>query len=290
MRETNKKRILNLFLDVAFWVIGSIIYAVSINVFSVPNHLSLGGFTGIATILNSLFSLPVGTTILILNIPFFIISLKKFGLEFIIRTMVATALASVFIDLLSPFVIPYSGDKLLAAIFCGVLSGVGLAIILTRGATTGGTDIIAKLIRLKFSHISIGKIILIVDALVAITSGIVYRSFESALYSAIVIFISSRTIDYIVYGAGGGKMLLVVTSFGETMAKAITQELSRGVTILNAKGGFTGQNKNMLMCAIRPHEISKLNRIIRSVDKNAFVIVTDAGEIFGEGFKAENNI
>lgn len=288
MRETTKKHTLNLILDVVFWVIGSIIYAIAINVFSVPNHLSLGGFTGIATILNSLFLMPVGTTILILNIPFFIISLKKFGVGFIIKTIVATALTSVFIDLLSPFVIPYSGDTLLAAIFCGVLSGVGLAIILTRGATTGGTDIIAKLIRLKYSHISIGKIILAVDAFVAIASGIVYKSFESTLYSAIVIFISSRTIDYIVFGAGGGKMLLVITNYGDLMAKTITNELARGVTLLPAKGGFTGDDKNMLMCAIRPHEISRLNRIIRAVDESAFVIVTDAGEIFGEGFTKGN--
>ena len=178
----------------------------------------------------------------------------------------------------------YTGDTLLAACFCGVLSGIGLAIIFIRDATTGGTDVIAKLVHKKFQHISIGTVILLADALVAITSGIVYKNFESVLYAAIVIFISSRTIDYIIYGTGGGKMLLIVTDYADEIIKAITEELSRGVTVLPVKGGYTGEDKNMLMCAIRSHEIAKLNRIIRSVDEKAFVIVTEAGEILGEGF------
>lgn len=284
MKQLNRKKVLNGFIDVICWVIGSFIYAAAINMFSIPNKLSLGGFTGISTILNSLFGTPVGLTMFLLNVPFFLIAFKVFGLKFIVKTAIATALCSAAIDIKIPFLPSYTGDTLLAACFCGVLSGIGLAIIFIRDATTGGTDIIAKLVHKKFQHISIGTVILLADALVAITSGIVYKNFESVLYAAIVIFISSRTIDYIIYGTGGGKMLLIVTDYADEIIKAITEELSRGVTVLPVKGGYTGQDKNMLMCAIRSHEIAKLNRIIRSVDEKAFVIVTEAGEILGEGF------
>lgn len=284
MKQLNRKKVLNGFIDVICWVIGSFIYAAAINMFSIPNKLSLGGFTGISTILNSLFGTPVGLTMFLLNVPFFLIAFKVFGLKFIVKTAIATALCSVAIDIKIPFLPSYTGDKLLAACFCGVLSGIGLAIIFIRDATTGGTDVIAKLVHKKFQHISIGTVILLADALVAITSGIVYKNFESVLYAAIVIFISSRTIDYIIYGTGGGKMLLIVTDYADEIIKAITEELSRGVTVLPVKGGYTGEDKNMLMCAIRSHEIAKLNRIIRSVDEKAFVIVTEAGEILGEGF------
>ncbi len=284
MKQLNRKKVLNGFIDVICWVIGSFIYAAAINMFSIPNKLSLGGFTGISTILNSLFGTPVGLTMFLLNVPFFLIAFKVFGLKFIVKTAIATALCSVAIDIKIPFLPSYTGDTLLAACFCGVLSGIGLAIIFIRDATTGGTDVIAKLVHKKFQHISIGTVILLADALVAITSGIVYKNFESVLYAAIVIFISSRTIDYIIYGTGGGKMLLIVTDYADEIIKAITEELSRGVTVLPVKGGYTGEDKNMLMCAIRSHEIAKLNRIIRSVDEKAFVIVTEAGEILGEGF------
>ncbi len=284
MKNFKRKKLFSVLIDVLFWVTGSFIYTFAINIFSIPNHLSLGGFTGVSTILNSLFGTPIGLTMLLLNVPFFLIAFRVFGTKFIIRTTVATAICSVTLDLPLPFLPTYSGDVLLSAIFCGVLSGLGLAIILIRDATTGGTDLIAKLIHKKSPHISIGTVILLADVLVVTASGIVYKSFENALYSAVVIFISSRAIDFIIYGKGGGKLLLVVTNYADEIRLLITNEMSRGVTVLPAKGGYTGQNKNMLMCAIRSHEIAKLNRIIRSVDEKAFVIVTDAGEILGEGF------
>lgn len=260
------------------------LYSVAVNMFSVPNNISLGGLTGIATLLNFSFHTPVGLMVFVMNIPLFIIAWRVIGVKFITRTIIASTMTSVFIDVTAKFLPEYKGDTLLAAIFCGLCCGLGLAIIFIRDATTGGTDIIAKLVHIKRPHISIGRVILAADAVVVISAGIVYHNYESMLYAAIAIFVTSRTVDYIVYGTGHGKLLMIVTKKAEEISKAITSTVGRGVTILPVKGGYTGEDKNMLICAIRSHEIAKINKVIKQTDENAFMVITEAGEILGEGF------
>ena len=279
-----KKKISDSITDLILWSLGTVMYAVGVNVFAAPNNIAQGGFTGVGIILNYIWTLPVGTTIFVLNIPLFIIAAKKFGKTFIFKTVFVTGLISVVIDISESFLPVYTGDRFLASLFCGVLIGGGLALIFLRGATSGGTDILAKLLRLKWPHLSIGRVILSVDLVVIALSGVVFQSLESALYALIAIYTSTRVIDIIIYGSGNGKVLLTVTKKSEEITRAVTENLQRGVTVLDVTGGYTNEQKNMVICAVRSSEVSKLNSIIREADENAFTIISEAGEILGEGF------
>ena len=279
-----RKRILRNITDVIIWLFGTVMYALGVNIFATPNNIAQGGFTGISIILNYFFKFPIGLAIFILNIPLFIIAAKKFGKAFIIKTVVVTALMSVVIDVTAGFLPIYTGDRFLASLFCGLLIGGGLALIFLRGATSGGTDILAKLLRLKWQHLSMGRVILAVDLVVITLSGFAFKSLESALYALIAIYTSTRVIDVIIYGAGNGKVLFTVTKKSDEITRNITEKLQRGVTVLPVTGGYTNEQKSMIICAVRSAEVSKLNSIINQADKNAFTIVSEAGEILGEGF------
>ncbi len=274
-----------LFVDMIFFIIGALIYAASVNIFTSPNQIAPGGFTGIATLVNHLYDLPIGTVMFALNIPLFIVAYKFFGKDFIAKTIVATILLSSVIDIMSNIYPVYAGDKLMAAIFGGVCSGGGIALILYRGATSGGTDILAKLLRIKWPHISMGTVIMLADICVVAMAGLIYGSLESSLYAFITTFVASKTIDYVLYGRGYGKMLLIFTDNPKDVSTAITEEMGRGVSILDATGAYTGKNKAMLVCAVRTNEVAKISKLIKKYDTNPFIIVTEAGEIFGQGFK-----
>lgn len=285
--KITKKMVLDTIVDYIFYILGGFFYSVSVNMFSTPNHISIGGLTGISTLLNYLFQLPVGTMVFVMNIPLYILSFKILGTRFLTKTIVATASCSICIDLLKNWIPPYTNNPLLAAIFCGVTCGVALSLVFLRGATTGGTDIIGKLVHKFRPNISLGKILLLCDAVVVGISGLVYRNLESMLYAAITIFAASKTIDFIIYGSAGGKLLLIVTSNVDEMTDAITKRLDRGATIIPAKGGYTREDKDMILCAVRSHEIANINKIVKEVDPNAFTMITNASEIVGEGFQSE---
>lgn len=285
---SKKSNVIDVFFDILICGIGCCLFAISINTFTVPNHIAPGGFTGIATILNYLFDLPIGLVMFILNIPIMIVAWKILGIKFITKTMLVTTALSISIDVFATFMPAYNNDRLLASLFGGVFAGVGMALIFIRGATSGGTDILAKLLRLKWPHISMGQIILITDMLVVIISSIVYRSIESALYAFIVIFVGSKVIDYVLYGTGHGKMLLVFTNHANEISKTITSELHRGVSIVEAKGGYTGEQKYMLICAVRSNEVAKLTKIVKHYDEHPFILVSEVIEILGQGFKLED--
>ena len=274
-------------LDIIVCGLGCCSFALSVNAFTAPNKIAPGGFTGIGTLVNYLLNVPIGAVILALNIPLFIIAWKLLGKKFIIKTIIVTIAFTIIIDLFSTFVPAYEGDKILASLFGGVLEGIGLSLIFTRGTTSGGTDVLAKLIRLKWPHISMGQIILIGDVIVVAASSIVYRSLESALYAIIVIFVSTRVIDFVLYGTGHGKMLLVFTNHAQDISKAITSELHRGVSIVDATGAYTGEDRKMLICAVRSNEVARVTKIVRHFDEQPFILVSEVGEILGEGFKMD---
>ncbi|MEE0946713.1 MAG: YitT family protein [Acutalibacteraceae bacterium] len=280
-----KKQFLKSLIDIVFYVVGAVIYSAAVPLFISPAHISPGGFTGISLIINYLTGFPVGVTVLLLNIPLILISLKKLGIYFIARTAFATVIVSVTLDVCEKYVKAFSGDTILCALFGGIMTGLGLGMIIHRGATTGGVDIIAKLINGKHPHISVGKIILISDAVVIILSALCYRDVSSVLYSAVTVFVTSLVLDKILYGADKGKLIYIITDNSTEISKEIIGKVSRGVTKLTATGGYTGENREMLMCALRPHEVSKVQAIIKEKDKNAFVIICEAGEILGFGFK-----
>lgn len=281
-----KNNLKSLSVELFWWSVGSLLFAVAIDVFTAPNSITVGGFSGIATVLNYLFNLPIGFCVFFLNVPLFIISFSKFGFDFIVKTVIATFETSIFIDALSPLVKGYEGDMLLSSIFGGVLLGTGLGLIFEHSATTGGTDIIAKLLRLKFTHISMGRVMLIVDLIIVVSSALAYKSLESMLYSLVTIFISTQAIDLVNSGFSHSKTIMIITDKGEKLSDEILYKLDRGVTLINAYGGYSKNQKQILFCAVRANEIPKISRLIRAEDENSFMVVTDADDILGNGFKS----
>ena len=280
------KRIKKFVVDMCFYIVGSFLFATAITVFISANEISSGGITGIATLLSYLFNIPSGIFFFLLNLPILILGFIKFGGKFIVKTAIASTVFSITLtvtDLVMPAV---KVDKILAAVFGGLLIGAGVSIVMLRGATTGGFDILAKLVNKKYRHLTVGRVILLMDTCVVFFAAVVYKNLESALYSIVVIYSSSYIMDLILYGADKGKIVYIVTNFQKEICGEINNSLKRGATIIHATGGFTGQEKDIIMCTVRRHEVSELYSIVEKFDKSAFIMVSDAGEIIGEGFKA----
>lgn len=272
-------------VDALFYLLGSVLYALSVNIFTAPNQIAPGGATGIATLLNYLFHLPIGTVILVINLPLFVASWRRLGLEFTIRTVIVTTVSSLVIDVLAPFVPAFRGDRILTVVFGGVLAGAGLGLIYMRGATTGGTEIVARLLERRLRHIPIGRLILLVDAVVVAASAVVYRNIESALYAMILIFVTTSLMDALIYGGDSGKMMLVMSSKEQEIAGKVLQVMGRGVTLLNATGAYTGDERRVLLVAVRRSEVYQLRTLVEETDPGAFLIVVSTDEVLGEGFK-----
>ncbi len=281
--KIHRNKIKEFLADTLVFILGGILYSVAVNCFLSRNNILNGGFTGVATILNFLFNLPIGTVIFIMNIPVFAVAFKKLGARFVLRTVWATLINSTLIDIgvLLPV---YQNDLLLSSLFGGALTGIALGIIFIRNATTGGVDIIAKLIQIKKPHISIGRSILLFDASIVVLGGIVYRNFESMLYAAVVIFVSAQVLDYIIYGVSRGAMIMIITEKSDEIRRMIINDFNRGVTVLKGQGGYSGEDKNILLCACYDNQAQKFIKKIKSTDENAFFIVTQSKQIVGNGF------
>ena len=258
--------------DLLLFIAGGIIYSVAVLLFLSANEISPGGLTGIATVLNYLFMLPIGTMMFLLNIPILIIGFIKLGGIFILKTTVSTVIISIILDIVEAFLPAVTIDPILAAVFGGLLMGFGISIFMLRGATTGGVDIIAKLINLRFPHLTVGRLMLLFDI-------------ESALYSVIALYASSRVIDMMLYGADKGKIIYIITEKSAEMSREIMSLVKRGITVIGVTGAYTGRRLNMLMCTVRRNEVSAVCRFVRENDRNAFIVIAEAGEILGEGFK-----
>lgn len=281
--KIHRNKIKEFLADTLVFILGGVLYSVAINCFLSRNNILNGGFTGVATILNYLFDLPIGTVIFIMNLPLFFIAFKKLGAKFVLRTVWATLINSTFIDL-GMFLPVYQNDLLLSSLFGGALTGIALGIIFIRNATTGGVDIIAKLIKLKYPQISIGRSILIFDAFVVVLGGVIYGNFESMLYASVVIFVSAQVLDYIIYGVSRGAMIMVITEKSDEIRRMIINDFNRGVTVLKGQGGYSGTDKNVLLCACYDNQAQKFIKKIKSTDENAFFIVTQSKQILGNGF------
>ncbi|MBC5647334.1 YitT family protein [Christensenella tenuis] len=268
--------------DLLLFLAGSLIFAIAINTFISPNNIAPGGLTGVATMLNYTFGLPIGTMVIVMNIPLFIIAFFSFGFEFIIKTVVAAVISSAMIDLTEGILPVYHGDPLITIVFGGAFYGAGLALILMRG----GTDLVANLINKRFPHMPMAKMILFTNVVVVVCSGFVYENLESPLYAVIVIFIELKVIDVILYGTSvaTGKMLFIISKENDRIANEILCRLRRGVTALKSRGVYTDWEGEMLMCAVHRPEITKLYHLIYKIDPDAFIIVGDAGQIRGAGF------
>ena len=287
--KSKGRKVFDFLMDNIVFIIASCLYATAVQFFAIPNHIAQSGSTGLSIVINHLVpSISLGTANMLINVPLLLIAGFVISWKFVGRTMWVTVILSVCLDAMGKVAVPYTGDPLLACIFCGVLTGAGLALVIMRGATTGGTDVVGRLLRHKWPHMSMGKVIMMADMCVIAISAITFRSVEAAMYALVVIFVSSNVMDYILYGTGSGKLLLVVTKKADEVAAVITNQMKRGVTILPVKGGYTGDEKNMLVCAVRKSEVAKLTKLIWTVDDSPFIIETEAGEILGEGFKGKN--
>ncbi|HIV21031.1 MAG TPA: YitT family protein [Candidatus Scatomorpha stercorigallinarum] len=271
--------------EYALIIIGAAIYGVGFQFFFYPNQVLAGGLTGIAMIINMLTDLPVGVMNIIMNIPLFIAAWKRFGLGFVIGSFTGMAASSVFIDLFSLIGWEATDNVLLGTIFGGVLNGTGLGIIYRAGVTTGGVDIVVKFLRLRYAYLNFGTLMLILDVIILAAYALIFNSLEAAMYSTIAMFVVSRAIDLVLYGLGTSKVCYIISDESDKLKNAITSQLGRGVTLLKGEGAYTGRAKNVILCVIKKTQITQVRKIVKNVDVHAFLIVTDARDVFGNGFE-----
>ena len=269
------------FFSYAQIILGALVGGAAYPLFMTPNKIAPGGITGIATILNHLFHWPVGTVTLIMNIPLFLISYKAMGRIFAFRSLVATLFFTLFIDVLP--LQPMTTDPLLGALYGGVMLGAGLGLIMRGGATTGGSDMVARMVNKRFQFISTGSFLFAIDFAVVVSAGFLIGATE-ALYSLICIFLSARIMDTIIIGFSSNKACFIISSRWQEISDRIMRDMDRGVTQLTARGAYTGAERPTLLCVIGRSEIMALKRILREEDEKAFVIIVEAHEAIGDGF------
>ncbi|MCI9142711.1 MAG: YitT family protein [Lachnospiraceae bacterium] len=270
--------------DYLMMTLASGIYAVAVSLFLDPNSLAPGGVTGIAIILNRITGLETGTWMFAVNIPILLIGTWKFGWKFILSTLYCTALSSYFTNLLAPFG-AVTADPLLAALVGGALMATGLGLIFKAGATSGGTDIIVKLLRLKFPHLKTGALFLLTDAIIVTASAFVFQDIDTALYAGLVVLVNSLLLDVVLYGRDGAKMLFIISDRHERIAGRILEELDIGATYISGNGAYSGKDKKVILCVVKKYLFPKAEEVVRQEDPDAFMIITSATEIYGEGYK-----
>jgi len=269
------------------WItLGSAVYALGFDWLYAPNQIGFGGITGVAQVINRFFPvLPIGVLVILINIPLFLLGWRLLGGKMLVTSLYAMAVSSVLMDLLAAAVSFSPMDPILAAVFGGVVLGLSLGIIFARGTTTGGTDLIARLLKVKFSWLPMGTVLMAVDLLVILIYAASFRSIPSAMYGIIGLYISTVVIDKVLYGMDVSKVAYIISDRSREVAAAIDARMDRGVTILHGEGWFTGQEKEVLMCAFKQKQIVDLKRIVVELDPRAFLIVCDAHDVLGEGFR-----
>ena len=270
-------------------VAGAMLYAVGFQFFMYPHAIITGGVTGIAMIINYLTKLPVGVLTIIINIPLFAVSWKKFGLSFMARSLVGMLLSSAMVDVLAMFPVNITQQPLLAAIFGGLIKGLGLGLIASANGTTGGVDIVAKFLRVKYQHINFGTLVMLLDIVVVLLFVVIFGKYESAMYAMITMFIVSKVVDFVLYGAVNSKVCYNISDASDEIQRAITERLKRGVTLLNGVGAYSGTEKEVILCVIKQQQIVDLRKVIKEFDESAFVIISDSREVFGNGFLSIND-
>lgn len=267
-------------------IIGAAIMSVGISSFLLPSKLSSGGISGIATITYYLLNIQMGTMILIINIPLFIFAGYRIGRRFFIKSLIGTVSLSLFVDILDKYP-PVTTDKFLASIYGGVIIGIGTAIILKVDSSTGGTELVANLIKTYNPYISISKYLTIIDIIIISLNVIFFRHIEVGLYSAIAIYLYGKMIDIVFEGVYFTKLLFIISDKNEDISEGIKNEIKRGVTGLYGKGMYSDKEKLVLICAVSRGDIHKIKDLARKIDKRSFIIVANAREVLGKGFKEE---
>lgn len=263
---------------------GAVLYGMGISLFLDPNSLAPGGVVGISIILNRFLSIGTGTLYLLINIPLLLLGWKKLGGKFIRKTLYVVVLNTVVIDVLS-YVNPVTREPLLAAVAGSILLGIGMGTVFKCGATTGGMDIVVKILRGKYKHIKTGSLFLIIDMTIVAISGLVFRNFNTAMYALITVALTGKAIDLILYGGDEAKLIFVVSDLSERISERIIKGVKTGITMLKGRGAYSNKEKNIIMCVVKKQSAPKVLEIVKREDENAFVIVSSATETFGEGYK-----
>ncbi len=265
---------------------GAVIDAAGISVLLYPNGIITGGIMGISMILNKLFSTPVGLLTIVFNVPLFIVAWRTQGLKFLVGSLLGMGLSSVLLDVFSLFTTVYvTSNQLLAGIIGGAVSGFGMGIIYSAGGSTGGVDIVAKVLRRRYPYANLGSIVMVLNAVVFALYALVLGKYEAAMYSVVTAFVSSRVIDTVLYGLNYSKICFIISEKGSAISESITRELHRGVTVLSGRGAYSGQEKTVLLCAIKKQQILELKKIVRQTDPDAFVIISESRDVMGNGFQ-----
>ena len=271
-------------LELLGLIIGTIIMAIGVSQFLLPNKLSSGGFSGIATMVYYILKWPMGRTILLLNIPCFIAAFIRIGKNFVVKSLIGTAFLSYFIDFFGKYS-ALTKDSILACIYGGILIGIGTAIILKSNGSTGGSDLVSILIKSFNNRLSTSNIIVIFDVIVVTLNVIVFKELEIGLYSAIAIFIMGKMIDIVFEGIGFSKMIFIISDKYNEISKKIGVNIKRGTTGIYSKGMYTNKEKMMVMCIASRGEVIKIRQIANEIDKSSFIVISNVREVFGKGFK-----
>lgn len=280
-----KKARISFFLDILADIVGSFFLSIGIHCFSEPAQIAPGGVSGLAILINYLSELPIGLLTFFINIPLVLLSFRFLGKGFTLKTLKTIVISTIMLDfIVAPFVPIYMGDRLLSSIFGGVLMGLGLGFVFLRGSTTGGTDILSFLIQRKFPHIPIGQALMVIDAVILLLSILVFGNFEAGMFGVVALFVQTKVIDGIVYGEEKGNLVFIISTKHHEIAKRIIEDLERSATLLSGYGAYSHKEMETLVCAVRKPQFAALKKIVHQVDENAFVIVTEASQILGEGF------
>lgn len=281
---SGKINLKNILFDLLIDIAGSVFSSVGIYIFASGADFAMGGVSGISLLLNHIFKIPVGMSIFILNIPLVIVSYKFVGKRFLFKSMRSMIFCSFFLDAVFPVFPVYSGSRLLSALYSGVFLGIGLAVFYMNGSSSGGTDFLTMSVKRLKPYLSIGFVTMCIDFVIIFLGWPVFGNVDAVLYGLVSTFVTSVVIDKVMYRIGAAKMLIIITESAAETAARISGICGRGSTILSASGAYTGSSKNMLICACSNSQVYIIKKAAEEFDRKAFIILTDASEIYGEGF------
>lgn len=280
----DKRRTYTAVVDCAVIAVGAVLMGVALSVFMVPFKIAPGGASGFATVLHYLTGLRVSVLIPLINIPIFIIGIIRLERDFLVKSVFGTVVLSIATET-AAILPPPTSDPLISAVFGGAVMGIGISAVLSRGGTTGGTDILVLVIRRSFSEVSVGRLYLLIDGAVIAMAGLAFSSGEVIFYSAVSLVVSTYMTDAALEGLNLARLVYIISDSNREICDRIYAELKRGVTGLNSVSMYSGRSGRILMCVIRKGQLSKLKKIIQDIDKDAFVIICDAKEVMGSGFE-----
>lgn len=287
MKRLQENRLGHILRKYLVITVGAVIYAVGFQFFLYPNNITSGGVVGTSMIINQLTGFPVGVMTILLNVPLFIIAWRHFGLDFLIGSLVGMGLSSVLVDVFASSNLILTDDPMLAAVIGGVVKGMGLGMIYYVGGTTGGIDIVVKILRRKLASVNFGTIMLALDTIIIAVYAMVLGRYESAMYSLIAMYVTTKVVDLVLYGIDNACLCYIISNSTEEITKEIVSgPLHRGVTLLEGRGAYSGTHREVMMCVIKRQQIGQLKRLVRNVDEKAFFIVTNAKNVFGNGFES----